>query len=558
LRSAAGKNSWVRGFNLSDKPETAGCNPRYNLVETAGSGIPRIPEQGGREELIEMKIARLAGFSLVVFAVLILPLAAQADKGLNIIQFPETRTVKVAFVSSGQIPEARVQAEVKFQEGQFRIEVKFANMKPAVLFGGEVTCYVLWAVNRDGAAENLGELWVRPDAENDTVQFSTGLRNFALLVTGEKYYQVPRPSEMVLFWNANHPDPPVATDQLIFRQFLPAPASGVTSLETVRYDGKKPLDLLQAEKVFQLARELGAEELAPDLFAKASLTLLQATQIYERSQGRGAQRFARDSVAASNEAIRLATRKLELKALEEEYAERQAQMKELEGRVSQSEARVREAEARITEVERHRAEAERNVETARQELEKLNAESIRLTREKSELERSLAALNVERGRLEKEKVTLQTDKQNLQEEKSDLQGRLQQALSQVADTRSSVRGMILNLPDILFSIGKADLKPETELVLAKLAGILLIMPDLNLRIEGHTDSTGAPSFNLRLSEQRADAVFDFLAGQGISSTRMKTAGYGMDRPIADNSIPEGRSRNRRVEIIIAEGEIAVE
>ncbi|UCF38882.1 MAG: OmpA family protein, partial [Acidobacteriota bacterium] len=99
---------------------------------------------------------------------------------------------------------------------------------------------------------------------------------------------------------------------------------------------------------------------------------------------------------------------------------------------------------------------------------------------------------------------------------------------------------------------------EAQLPLVKLAGILLIMQDLNLRIEGHTDSTGSPSFNQRLSEQRADSVFDLLVTQGVSSTRIRTAGYGMERPIEDNATSEGRTKNRRVEIIIAEGDVAEE
>ncbi len=501
---------------------------------------------------------RMAGVVVAVLSLMALPVAAQAEKQFNVIQFPEGRTVKVDFLSSGQIPQAEMRSEVRFQDGQFRIEVKFEKMKPAVLFGGEVTCYVLWAVNRDGIPENLGELWVRPDSENDTVRFSTGLRNFALVVSGERYYQVSRPSEMILFWNSSRPDPAVATDSLSFSSFEPAPTSGVATLENVRYDGEKPLDLLQAEKVFEQARELGAEELAPDLYSQASLALRQATQIYERNQGRGAQRFARDSVAAGNEAIRLTTRKLELQRLDEEFAERQAQMKALESRLNQSEEDVRIAEARINEVQQQRAEAERMVESARMELQSLNREREQLVAEKRELETSLAALNEERNLLEKEKALLLVERQNLQEEKEELQGRLQQALSEVAETRSSARGTILNLPDILFSIGEADLQPETRIVLAKLSGILLIMQDLNLRIEGHTDSTGSPSFNLRLSERRADSVFDFLVNQGISSQRMETAGYGQERPIADNSTAEGRRQNRRVEIIIGEGEIAAE
>ena len=81
------------------------------------------------------------------------------------------------------------------------------------------------------------------------------------------------------------------------------------------------------------------------------------------------------------------------------------------------------------------------------------------------------------------------------------------------------------------------------------------MADLNLRIEGHTDSTGAASSNLTLSEKRANSVFDFLVPQGISSMRITAVGYGMERPVADNATSDGRKKNRRVEIIISQGEV---
>ena len=116
--------------------------------------------------------------------------------------------------------------------------------------------------------------------------------------------------------------------------------------------------------------------------------------------------------------------------------------------------------------------------------------------------------------------------------------------------------MIVNLPDILFDLNESTLKSDAKLVIAKLAGILLIMQDLNLRVEGHTDSSGGYDYNLRLSEERARSVFDFLAAQGIDPGRMVVKGYGPDRPIADNATREGRSRNRRVEIVIAEGTVA--
>jgi outer membrane protein OmpA-like peptidoglycan-associated protein len=144
----------------------------------------------------------------------------------------------------------------------------------------------------------------------------------------------------------------------------------------------------------------------------------------------------------------------------------------------------------------------------------------------------------------------------LKEDRERLSNRLDQALSKVAETRNTARGTIVNLPDILFDLNESTLKPEARLVIAKLAGILLIMGDLNTRIEGHTDSTGSLGYNMSLSEARAESVRDFLFQQGIAADRMVTAGYGPARPIADNATSDGRAKNRRVEIVIAEGEIA--
>jgi outer membrane protein OmpA-like peptidoglycan-associated protein len=77
---------------------------------------------------------------------------------------------------------------------------------------------------------------------------------------------------------------------------------------------------------------------------------------------------------------------------------------------------------------------------------------------------------------------------------------------------------------------------------------------LRLTIEGHTDSTGSADFNQTLSEKRADAVRDYLVNQGLDGGSLSAQGLGMDNPVADNSTPEGRQRNRRVEIIVS-GEV---
>lgn len=475
--------------------------------------------------------------------------AAAESLTLNVIRFDDRREVKVNMMPTRRVADARMEARVRFRDGQFWIELRYQRMKPAVLFGGDVTCYVLWAVNRDGAPQNLGELWIRPGEENGSVQYSTGLRNFSLLVTAESYYQVDRPSELFIFWNDGRPDPPVPVDPLTYSDFAAAPRIGVETIANVRYDGRKPLDLVQAEMVFEQAKRLDVQKYAPDLFAQATVALEQATAMYQRDRTRGAGEYARRSVAATNEAIRTAVRLREVERIEAVLAQRRQEMAALEERASQAEseaeraqAQVREAEAALRQTTAEREEAMTAVQAMTQQLDAMRSE-------RTELESRLTRLRAEREQM-------RSSMQELQVEKSTLEERLQGALSQVAETRESARGYIVNLPDILFAVGEATLKPEAQIALAKLAGILLIMQDLNVRIEGHTDSTGSPSFNQGLSERRAAAVFDLLNRQGITASRVKTAGYGLERPIADNSTAEGRQRNRRVEIIIAEGEIA--
>ncbi len=490
---------------------------------------------------------------------------AASGPTLNVIRYPERRDVEVNMVPTSRIPKAEMKAKVKFEEGQSRIEISYDNMKPAVLFAGDVTCYVLWAINRDGAAENLGELWVRPEHDSDSLKFSTGLRTFALLVTAEPYYQVSRPSELVIFYNDNRPKPPVGSDLLDYTSYTPAPKYGLETLANVRYDGDTPLDLLQAEKAFEIAGRLGAENYAPDIYHEASIGLQQARTVVRTRAQRGAQEYARKSVASSNEAIKVTLRKLEAEELEKRIAERQAQMAALESKAAA-------AEARTAEVERQKQEAERAVEQANTELRRIEAEKSSLQsameglrRQQSELRSSMAQLQSQLGDLRDEKASLESDKARLEQEKEKLredktvvENRLESALSLVAETRESARGLILSLPDILFDVNKATLKADTKVPLAKLAGILLIQPELNLRIEGHTDSTGSASYNLELSQERARSVFDFLAEQGVSAQRMVSVGYGKERPIADNATAAGRSKNRRVEIVIAQGTVAEE
>ena len=88
--------------------------------------------------------------------------------------------------------------------------------------------------------------------------------------------------------------------------------------------------------------------------------------------------------------------------------------------------------------------------------------------------------------------------------------RMQSALSKVVETQESGRGLILNLPDILFDFGKSTLRQEAREVLSRIAGIMMVTPGYSLLIEGHTDSVGSDAFNQKLSEARAKGVYAYL------------------------------------------------
>jgi outer membrane protein OmpA-like peptidoglycan-associated protein len=112
----------------------------------------------------------------------------------------------------------------------------------------------------------------------------------------------------------------------------------------------------------------------------------------------------------------------------------------------------------------------------------------------------------------------------------------------------------VNMSDVLFDSGRWTLRALAREKLAKLSGIVLAYPGLRLQVEGHTDSVGGESFNLRLSEKRADTVRDYLMAQGLASENVTAKGLGKTQPIASNATAKGRQQNRRVEIVVS-GEV---
>ena len=124
-------------------------------------------------------------------------------------------------------------------------------------------------------------------------------------------------------------------------------------------------------------------------------------------------------------------------------------------------------------------------------------------------------------------------------------------MNAVLETRETARGLIVNINDVLFDFNKYTLKPGAREKMAKVSGILLAYPGLKLQLEGHTDSVGSDDYNLKLSQQRADAVRDFLAEQGVPVANITAIGLGKADPVASNDTAAGRQQNRRVELVVS-------
>ncbi|CAN0397258.1 unnamed protein product, partial [Phaeothamnion confervicola] len=112
--------------------------------------------------------------------------------------------------------------------------------------------------------------------------------------------------------------------------------------------------------------------------------------------------------------------------------------------------------------------------------------------------------------------------------------------------------VIESLQGTFFDFDKSTLRPQAGPKLDHAADVMNEHPGIKLSIQGHTDNVGADAYNQKLSERRAQAVFDYLVGKGIDASRLMTIGYGESRPAVSNDTAEGRAQNRRTELIVAE------
>jgi outer membrane protein OmpA-like peptidoglycan-associated protein len=132
------------------------------------------------------------------------------------------------------------------------------------------------------------------------------------------------------------------------------------------------------------------------------------------------------------------------------------------------------------------------------------------------------------------------------------QAELEKLRAQMAElqTQTTERGLVVTLGDVLFELDRAELKPGGQRTLDKLVSAVQTDADVELLVEGHTDSTGSRDYNMDLSERRAASVKQYLQSRGVAAERIQSAGLGPDFPVAVNTTEAGRQQNRRVEVVL--------
>jgi outer membrane protein OmpA-like peptidoglycan-associated protein len=220
------------------------------------------------------------------------------------------------------------------------------------------------------------------------------------------------------------------------------------------------------------------------------------------------------------------------------------------------------AKKRTLEAERAKREtgkAMSEADRARREAGRATSEADRARREagkamsEAEQARMAAAADAERAAIAKRQAEQATSAAEMEAAKAAMaKAEADQLMKELSELKAqqTERGIVLTIGDVLFATGKANLSPNANMSVAKLADFLKKYQKRNVLIEGHTDSVGTEDYNLTLSRGRADSVKYKLVGDGVEADRITTMGYGKKFPLASNDTKAGKAQNRRVEVII--------
>ncbi len=456
---------------------------------------------------------------------------------------------KVDLKGTSLMPQATGEAKVEAKKGASDIEAEVKGLAQPGKLGAEFLTYVLWAVSTEGRTSNLGEMLIDASGKGK-LNVSTQMSVFSLFVTAEPYFAVRQPSELVVLENEIRKD----TKGKIF------PISDYKLLKKAKYQKKEnplaltvdlknvPLDMYEARNAVEIAKANAAEKYSPEIFTKAEASLKMAENALARkAEKKEIISTARQAVQFSEDSRALAAQRQEAERIENERIAAAAKAK------AEAEAK---AAAEAAEAKRKAdAEAKMQAELAAAKQAQMKAEAdAAAAKAKAEADAAAAKAKAEADALRAKEEAANAEAERARKAAEELRAKLLAQFSQVLDTRDTDRGLVVNMSDVLFDSGKYTLRQEAREKLARIAGIVMNYPGLKLESEGHTDNVGSAEFNQKLSEQRADAVRQYLLSQGIPESAITSSGKGFSIPVAPNDTAAGRQKNRRVELIVS-GEV---
>jgi outer membrane protein OmpA-like peptidoglycan-associated protein len=200
--------------------------------------------------------------------------------------------------------------------------------------------------------------------------------------------------------------------------------------------------------------------------------------------------------------------------------------------------------ARVSEQRAHEQLAIARIKSGETERQK-----ILLSARESEANQAVAQARTAQAEAERARALAQ----NAQSEAAQTQAENQRLLGELQAAQTS-RGIVLTLGDVLFDTGKAQLKAGAQRPIEQIAEFLSENPERRIQVEGFTDSQGSDEYNQQLSQQRADAVAQAIIQRGIDAQRVRAMGFGEEFPKASNANAGSRQLNRRVEIIVSNGD----
>lgn len=447
-------------------------------------------------------------------------------------------STNVDLTSTGLLGQANGQARVEARPGVTTVECEVQGLTQPTQIGMEFLTYVLWAVSPEGRAINLGEVLLDNNGRGK-LKATTQLQSFSLFVTAEPYAAVRLPSEMLVLENDLRKNTKgkvfVVNDYKLMKRSqyekLGNPLALSLDLKNV------PLEMYEARNSVEIAKARGADKYAPSIFSKAESSLKMAENALARKANKkDVVSLARQTTQFSEDARAFAVERQEQERIEGEREAAAAKAK------AEAEAKAREEARRQAELAAAR-EAQVKAEAAANEA-----------RLKADAEIAAAHAKAEADALRAREEAATAEAERARQAAASLRAQLLDQFNRILETRDTPRGLVITMADVLFDTGKYDLRPDAREKLAKLSGIVVAHPGLNLEVEGHTDSTGGDALNQRLSEQRADTVREYLVVQGLGGDSITARGFGKSMPVATNDSAAGRQKNRRVELIVS-GEV---